>query len=164
MQTETKIVGPNSGFNGLCLGCSRMEDGSPKYQELADRLSSALRWSKFALAACFFFGILLVMMFSCSVYLFMEIQTVRQEISMLAPPGTDADDSLSVSTAVYLETDEVYNVLDSQVSFVHLRVWCVILHLHRRCSIFTCKEKMSQKQWHLEPRYEKGAFWYPVTS
>ena len=107
MDTETRLVAIDSEANGLCLSCTRLEAGSAKYQDLMDRLSSALRLCKFALAACFFFCILLVLMFSCSVYLFMEIQTVHQELSRLRTSQTIADDnSSSTSDVLYLLADD----------------------------------------------------------
>lgn len=117
MNTETRIIESQPREGGLCLACRSSEGGCPKYQELADRLSSAVRLCKFALVACFFFCTLLVLMFSCSVYLFMEIMTVRQEISRCKLAVAPADYSLTDSsvTTLYLQTDELYGDMDSQV-------------------------------------------------
>lgn len=113
MNLETKIVEPNTGFNGLCQSCLGKEEGSPTHKELFDRLSSAVRLVKFALAACFFFCTLLILMFSCSLYLAREIQIVRKEISRLKESMIVGDDTI-VSTAVSNEAGGLFGDLDYQ--------------------------------------------------
>ena len=115
MNIETRIVDSNP--SGGCLSCLGLENGAKNCQDLVDKLSSAVRLCKYALAACFFFGVLLLLMFSCSVYLFMEIRTVREEIARCDVPDAVTDDSLAGSTvtALYLRGDEDLDVSDSQV-------------------------------------------------
>ena len=118
MNTETRIVesDPVGGVCGLCLSCPSLENGAKNCQDLVDKLSSAVRHCKYALAACFFFSVLLLLMFSCSVYLFMEIRTVRQEIARCKVANVP-DDSLAESTvtALYIKADEHLDESDSQV-------------------------------------------------
>ena len=116
MDTQTTLINLKNPADGLCLGCQRLADDNYTSQELIHRLSSALRVCKVALAVCSCLCLLLVFMFAGSVYVFLEVQAIRQEISKTEPPD---DNSMTLPAALFLKTDASSEL---KVFFLHLTV------------------------------------------
>ena len=139
MDTETTLTNLKYPAGGLCLGCQRLADDNYTSQELIHRLSSALRVCKVALAVCSGLCLLLVFIFAGSIYVFLEVQAIRQEISKTEPLD---DNSMTLPAALFRKTDASSKL---QVYFLHLtlksyknRIWkCRLIESFAVCILLT---------------------------